>query len=377
MDFELTEDQTVLRDSLQRLLAHEYSFERRRRFLDTPHGHDAEFWKLLAGQGVLGAGLPEEHGGLGGPTETMIVMEEIGRSLVLEPYMSTVVTFGGLLRDHGSEAQRATLLPAIIRGECRGALAHHEAGARYDLGHVGCTARRAQGSYVLNGSKTVVQDGAVADWLVVSARGEETGGLSLFLVGADTAGLRWTRYRTHDGRSAADVTFVDARIAESDRLGAPGTGLQAVEQAADLAIAALCAEAVGAMEALQEATLQYLKTRRQFGQPIGRFQVLQHRMADLFLMSTQARSMSFLATGRCRETDGRQRRRALSAAKAYIGRAARFVGQQAVQLHGGMGMTAELSVSHYFKRLTLINATWGDTDHHTGIVGDLLLDEAQ
>jgi len=376
MDFELTQDQSVLRDSLQRLLAHEYSFEQRRRFLAAPHGHDPGFWKLLAQQGVLGAGLPEEHGGLGGPTETLIVMEEIGRGLVLEPYMSTVVTFGGLLRDQGNAAQRAALIPAIIAGDCRGALAHHEAGARYDLGHVECKARPAQGGHVLHGRKTVIQDGAVADWLVVSAYDEEAGGMSLFLVGATTAGLQWTRYRTHDGRSAADVTLVDVRVEAADRLGTPGSGLQAIEQAVDLSIAALCAEAVGAMEALQEATLQYLKSRRQFGQPIGRFQVLQHRMADMFLMSTQARSMSYLATGRCREADRTRRRRAISAAKAYIGKAARYIGQQAVQLHGGMGMTAELAVSHYFKRLTLINATWGDIDHHTGIVGDLLLDAA-
>jgi alkylation response protein AidB-like acyl-CoA dehydrogenase len=373
MDFELTDDQAVLRSSLQRIFAGEYSFDRRQDMLATAFGHSLHFWGLLAEQGVLGAGLPEEHGGFGGPVETMIVMEEIGRGLVLEPYMSSVVVVGGLIRDLGTEAQRADLLPRIVAGECRGALAHHEPDARYNLGHVKATARRQAAGFVLNGIKTVVQDGAVADVVVVSARDEEAGGLSLFLLDSSAAGLEWTRYRTQDGRSGADISLKDLQVTEQHLLGRRGAGLAAIEQVVDYSIAALCAEAVGAMEAVNAATLEHLKTRKQFGQPIGRFQVLQHRMADMFLMATQARSMSFLATGRCRETDRVERRRALSAAKAFVGKAARFVGQQAVQLHGGMGMSAELSVSHYFKRLTLINATWGDADHHVGVVGDLLL----
>jgi alkylation response protein AidB-like acyl-CoA dehydrogenase len=373
MDFELTEDQSMLRDSLQRLVAGEYSFERRQDVLKTPFGSSPAVWGLLAEQGVLGAGLPEEHGGFGGPVEIMIVMEEIGRGLVLEPFMSSVVVCGGLIRDRGSDSQRASWLPKIISGECRAALAHHENDARYVLSYVNATARGKSGSYVLNGHKSVVQDGAVADIVIVSARDEKAGGLSLFLLDSRTPGLEWTRYRTQDGRSAAELSFKDLQVSEQQLLGAPGTGLAAIEQAVDQSLAALCAEAVGAMEAVNDATLQHLKTRKQFGQPIGRFQVLQHRMADMFLMTTQAKSMSFLATGRCREHDPTQRRLALSAAKAFIGKAARFVGQQAVQLHGGMGMSDELSVSHFFKRLTMINATWGDVDHHVGLVGDLLI----
>jgi alkylation response protein AidB-like acyl-CoA dehydrogenase len=373
MDFELTDEQALLRDSLQRLLSTEYSFERRQAMLRTAFGHSPAIWKLLAEQGVLGAGLPEEHGGFGGPVETMIVMEEIGRGLVLEPYMSSVVVCGGLIADLGTEAERRELLPRIIGGDCCAALAHHEADARYTLSHVKTSVRRQAAGLVLNGTKTVIQDGAVADIVVVSARDDDVGGLSLLLLDSTTPGLEWTRYRTQDGRSGADLICKEVQVTEQHVLGTRGAGLEAIELAVDAAIAASCAEAVGAMEAVNAATLEYLKTRQQFGQPIGRFQVLQHRMADMFLQATQARSMSFLATGRCREPDRVRRRRALSAAKAFIGKAARFVGQQAVQLHGGMGMSAELCVSHYFKRLTLINATWGDVDHHVGIVGDLLL----
>ena len=372
MDFEFSEDQAMLRDAVRRLISREYTFERRQAILQSPHGYSDHIWDLLAQQGIFGLGLPESAGGYGGPTEIMLVMEELGRGLVLEPVMSTVVLGGGLIRDQGTVAQRAQLLPKIAAGKCRVALAHHEAGARYVLDHVSTIAVRGKGSYVLNGSKAVILDAPLANLLIVSARDDTAGGVSLFLVEPATAGLKLTSYRTQDGRSAADLTLENVKVPTAARLGSPGVALTALEQAVDCALAALCAEAVGAMEALNESTLQYLNTRKQFGQPIGRFQVLQHRMADMFLMATQAKSMSYLATGRCREPDRAERRRALSAGKAYVGKAARFVGQQAVQLHGGMGMSAELPISHYFKRLTLINATFGDVDHHVGAFSDLL-----
>jgi alkylation response protein AidB-like acyl-CoA dehydrogenase len=303
MDFEFTEDQAMLRDSLRKLVSREYTFERRQAILGSPYGCSPDIWRLLAEQGIFSLGLPEDVGGYGGPTEIMIAMEELGRGLVLEPFMSTVVVGGGLIRDHGTVAQRADLLPGIATGERRVALAHHEAGARYVLDHVSTIARRRKGVYLLGGSKAVVLDAPVADLLIVSARDDAEGGLSLFLVEPGAVGLRSTPYRTQDGRSAADMTFENVELPASARLGAPAVALSAIEQAVDCALAALCAEAVGAIEAVNEATLQYLNTRKQFGQPIGRFQVLQHRMADMFLMATQARSMSYLATGRCREPD--------------------------------------------------------------------------
>jgi alkylation response protein AidB-like acyl-CoA dehydrogenase len=367
MDFELTDDQTMLQDSLQKLIQKDYSFERRNQVLATPHGYSSEVWAQLAEQGVLGIGLPEEHGGFGGVVETMIAMEQVGRGLVLEPYLSTVVIGGGLIRDIGSAEQQSEVLPKIIAGECRIALAHHEKDARYALDHVNTTAKVGK----LNGKKTVVLDGAVADLFIVSARGANKK-ISLYLITANAKGVKRVSYRTQDGRNAADITLknVDAQL-----LGKAGEGLRALQAAIDRANAALCAEAVGAIEAINQATVEYTKNRKQFGQPIGRFQALQHRMADMFVAGVQAKSMSLLATGYCEHKNAAVRARKISTAKAYVGQLGRFCGQQAVQLHGGMGITAELATGHYFKRLTLINQTFGDVAHHLEKVSDAILAE--
>lgn len=365
MDFELSDEQRQLQEALQRFVEGEYSFEQRKAFLKSPLGFNESIWRALAEQGVLGIGLPEAYGGLGGTVETMVVMEQLGRGLVLEPFMTTVVLCGSLITAHGTAAQQADILPRVIAGDCRIALAHHEAGARYTLDHVKTIARNG---LVLSGTKTVVLDGAVANLFIVSARDETSGEVALFLVAADAPGVEVIRYRTQDGRNAADLKLRDVQVSKDAVLSG---GLQAIEAASARAIAALCAEAVGIMEALNTTTLEYLKTREQFGQPIGRFQVLQHRAADMFVMAVQARSMSLLATARCDSANPAERRHALSAAKAFIGKAARFIGQQAVQLHGGMGLTDELSVSHAFKRLTMIDIVFGDTDHHTAAVAAL------
>jgi alkylation response protein AidB-like acyl-CoA dehydrogenase len=370
MDFEFSADQATLRDSLRRLVAHEYTLERRRAFLATPHGSCPRMWGLLARQGVFSLGLPESVGGYGGPQEIMLVMEELGRGLVLEPFLSTVVLGGGLIRDHGTVAQRARLLPRIATGELRIALAHFETGARYVLDHVSSIARRGRGSYVLTGSKALVPDAPLADLLIVSARDDATGGLSLFMVAPDTPGVRTTPYRTQDGRSAADVVLDEVRLPTAARLGSPGVALTALEQAVDCSLAALCAEAVGVIDAVSEMTLHHLNTRRLPGQYSGT------RFQHMILMATQAKSMSYLATSRCRARDRSERRRILSAAQAFVGKAARFVGQQAMQLHGGTGIAAELAVSHYFERLTMINACFGDSDHRVGAFGDLLRAES-
>jgi alkylation response protein AidB-like acyl-CoA dehydrogenase len=368
MDFELNDDQTMLQDSVQKFIQKDYSFERRNEILAKPNGYSPEVWAQLAEQGVLGIGLPEEHGGFGGAVETMIVMEQLGRGLVLEPYLSTVVIGGGIIRDAGSPAQQADVLPKIIAGECRIALAHHEKGARYALDYVNVTATKGK----LNGKKVVVLDGAVADLLIVSAR-DANKKISLYLVNANGKGVKRVAFRTQDGRSAADVTFTDA---DGQMIGQAGEGVTILQAAIDQANAALCAEAVGAIEAINQATIEYTKNRKQFGQPIGKFQALQHRMADMFVAGVQAKSMSLLATGYCQHKDAAVRTQKISVAKAYVAQVGRFCGQQAVQLHGGMGITAELATGHYFKRLTLINQTFGDFAHHLGVVSDGILAES-
>jgi alkylation response protein AidB-like acyl-CoA dehydrogenase len=376
MNFELSEDQTMLQDALRRYLARAYGFRQRAANLDAAHGCSAEVWHELADQGLLGLGLPEHHGGSYGPFEIMVVMEQLGRALVLEPFFSTVVLCAGLVATHGTPAQQAEIVPPVIAGECRLALAHVEDGARYRLDCVNSVARESGGAYVLSGAKAVALDAPLAHLLIISAQIAASGQLGLFLVEPTAPGVKLIPYRTQDGRSAADVQLNEVIVPRDRLLGSAAGGLAALEHAVDRGIAALCAEAVGIIEALNETTLDYLKSRQQFGQPIGRFQVLQHRMADMFIMAVQARSMSVLASGHAGSSDRAARRHAISAAKAFIGKAARFVGQQAVQLHGGMGISAELIVSHYFKRLTIINATFGDADHHLGLISDALLAEA-
>lgn len=383
MQFEFDDEQLALQESVRRFLAERYDFETRRGCLRMPFGSSDAIWQAFAEQGFLSIGLPEAHGGIGGATELMLTMEEIGRALVLEPYLSTVTLCAPLIADLGSAAQQAELLPRVATGALKLAFAHGEAEARY-ASTVRTEAHRTGDSYLLNGAKATVPDGPVADLLLVSAK--SAGGLAVFLVDPKAPGVRLVRYRTQDGRSAADVFFEDLRLPASQVLGQTvddSDATAALERAVERAIAALCAEAVGAMEATNATTIEYTKSRKQFGQPIGRFQVLQHRMADMFVQATQARSMSILATGRCaargdaEPAEAALRRRDVSAAKCYVGKAARFVGQQAVQLHGGMGMADELAVSHYFKRLTMIDMIFGDSTHHLGLVSDAILHEAR
>ncbi|HYJ42057.1 MAG TPA: acyl-CoA dehydrogenase family protein [Steroidobacteraceae bacterium] len=382
MQFEFNEEQLALQESVRRFLTERYDFETRRNSLAKPTGSSDEIWQAFAEQGFLSIGLPEAHGGIGGATELMLTMEEIGRALVLEPYLSTVALCAPLIADHGTDSQQADLLPRVAAGGLKLALAHGEAEARY-ASTVRTEARRAGDSYVLNGAKATVPDGAVADLLLVSARMKDGAGkdLAVFLVDPNAPGVRLVRYRTQDGRSAADVFFDDVKLPAGEKMLGVGDATAAIERAVQRGIAALCAEAVGAMEAANATTIEYTKSRKQFGQPIGRFQALQHRMADMYVQATQARSMSILATGRCaaqgmEKGDEALRRRDVSAAKCYVGKAARFVGQQAVQLHGGMGMADELAVSHYFKRLTMIDMTFGDSTHHLAVVSDSILLES-
>lgn len=378
MNFNFSEEQLAIQETLKRFIGKDYKFERRRELVGSKEGFSREVWTQFADFGILGQTFPDAFGGLGGTAvDTMIVMDSLGRGLVLEPYLSTVTLAGSVIRDAGSERQKSELLPAIADGKLLMALAHHEPGARYELNHVATRARADGSGYRISGRKSLVLGGGSADFLLCSARTDgrdrDGDGISLFLIGRDTGGLAIQSYSTHDDRRAAEISLDEVHVPDSAIVGPKGCALRIVEKAIDYAIAALCSEAVGIMSALNEATLEYLKTRRQFGQPIGRFQALQHRMVDMVIATEQARSICTLASIKVDSPDANERRRAVSAAKVYVGQAARLVGQGAVQLHGGMGVVDELMVGHYFKRLSLINASFGDPDHHLGSFGDMLL----
>jgi alkylation response protein AidB-like acyl-CoA dehydrogenase len=362
MDFTFTEEQVQIRDSLRRFLSGTYTLERRRNSAHAGSGCDPEIWSQFAELGILGLAIPQSLGGIGGNAfDTLVVMEELGRALVTEPYLATAIVGAGILARAGNPAQQA-LLSGVAAGKIRLALAHDEPDSRWRLEAVATRAVREAEAWVLTGRKAMVPDGAGADYLMVSARTES--GISLFLVPGASERLTRTALMTHDGASVAEVVLDGARVPTGALIGVEGGALPLVETAREVAIAGLSSEAVGAMDALLALTLSYVKTRKQFGVPIGAFQALQHRMADMLLHAELARSMSYLATAKLAVRDAGERRRAICAAKFLIGRSARLIGQEAVQMHGGMGVTEEAAPSHYFKRLTLINASFGDRDHH-------------
>ena len=373
MDFEFSDEQRLLKDSVERLLGKHYGFEARRQHAQEPEGFSRTLWKQYADLGLLALPFEEQYGGIGGgPVDTMIVMEAFGRALVLEPYFATVVLGGSLLRLGGSKTQRALLLPKIASGEALMAFAHSEAQSRYNLADVATTALKHGDGFVLNGKKTLVLHGDSADKLIVSARlsggRRDRTGIGLFLVDAAAKGLSRRGYATIDGQRAAEVTLSDVSVAAKDSIGEATDALPLIERVADIAIAAQCAEAVGAMAAMLDMTVDYLKTRKQFGVPIGNFQVLQHGAAEMLIALEQARSMAMLAAMTAGEENSDERRSAIPAAKVQICNSARVVGQMATQLHGGIGMTMEYSVGHYFKRVTAIGRVFGDADHHLTMV---------
>jgi pimeloyl-CoA dehydrogenase small subunit len=373
MDFALTDEQRLLQDSITSLFADHYAFDARRRYSQEPDGWSRSIWRRYADLGLLGMPFAEDYGGTaGGPVETMIVMEAMGRALALEPYVATVVLSGGLLRLGGNNTMRAELLPKIASGDLLLAFAHAERPSRYDLADVAAVARRDGESYVIDGDKTLVLHGDSAAKFVVSARiaggQRDRDGIGLFLIDAASAGVSRRGYATMDGARAAELSLTGVRVSTNAVIGSPGAALPLIEQVADVTMAALAAEAVGAMAAMHEITVDYMKTRKQFGVAIGGFQVLQHRAADMLIALEQARSMAMLATMMASENDARERRLAISAAKVQIGRSGRFIGQQATQIHGGIGMTMEHRVGHYFKRVTMIDTMFGDADHHLGIL---------
>ncbi|AWL96988.1 alkylation response protein AidB-like acyl-CoA dehydrogenase [Bradyrhizobium ottawaense] len=365
MDIQFTEEQELLRSSVQRLLRDQYDFEARRKIVASEEGFSRTRWRAFAELGLLAAPFSEDAGGLGGgPLSTMIVMQEFGRHLVVEPFVETVVLAGGLIEQLGTSEQKQAFIPGIIDGSRIWALAWTERASRFDFANIATKVRREGDDYVLSGEKTMVMAAPWADHLIVSARtagdNRDRGGVSLFVVDRHAAGVNLQSFKTIDGRRAAEISLREVR---GQLLGAEGEGVAALETCRDRAIGALCAEVVGAIGELNAATLDYSKTRKQFGTAIGSFQVLQHRMVDMFIAHQEALSlMQHLNLSLDAGDSGLSR--LASGAKSKIGYAGKFVADQAVQLHGGMGMTDELNVGHYFKRISSINIQFGDPAFH-------------
>ncbi len=371
MDFDLTDDQKLLTDSVSKLLADRYTFEARKGFQKQPEGWSADMWNQFAEMGLLGLPFDEAYGGFGGgAVDVMLVMEQFGKALVLEPYLATVVLAGTALRLAGSEAQKSAILPEIVGGALKMAFAHGEQSARYDLSDVQSTARRSGDGWVLEGAKSVVLHGGSADKLVVSARtaGErnDRDGITLFLVDGDAKGVGRRSYQLRDGTRAAEVTLSAVQVGADAVLGGVGDAYPVISRVVEAGISALAAEVVGGMDKMLDVTLEYLRTRQQFGKAIGENQVLQHKAADMLMSLEQGRSMSMLAAMMVDEPDAAERERNIAMAKVGVGQAGKFVSQNAVQLHGGIGMTEEYVIGHYFRRAMMFDHSFGDTAYYLG-----------
>jgi pimeloyl-CoA dehydrogenase small subunit len=369
MDFDPTEEQRLLRESVERLLADHYGFDKRRAYLAEPDGWSRALWEQYAELGLLGLPFAEDYGGFGGgPIEVMLVMEVFGRVLALEPYLATVVLGGTALRLAGNAAQKSAILPRIAEGGMILAFAHGERQARYDLTDVLTTAKPERSGWVLDGAKSVVVHGDSAQQLVISARtsGErdDPAGITLFIVDAAANGVARRAYPMRDGTRAAEISLSQVEVGKDDVLGEVGAAFPVIERVVEAGIAATAAEAVGAMETMQAMTLEYLKTRTQFGRPIGQNQALQHRATEMLMELERGRSMAMLAAMMVDEPDPAERAHNIAMAKVGVGQASKFVSQNAIQLHGGIGMTEEYAVGHYFRRCMVIEHTFGDTAHH-------------
>ena len=367
MDFNFTEEQGMLRDSLAKMIRDQYDFETRRKVVESADGWRKDMWMQFAELGLMMAPFSEEDGGLGGgPIDAMVVMEEFGKGLVVEPYIPSVVCGGGFLK-RGTDAQKEEYLSGVMSGENIFAFAYAEPRGRYNLADLETTAKKDGSGFVINGHKAVVIGAPWATHLIVTARTSgdrrDANGVTVFVVEKSAPGITTRDYPTVDGRRASEVYFENVSVGAEAVIGEVDNGLPLIELVSDEAIAALCAEACGAMKVAHEMTVEYSRQRKQFGTPIGKFQVLQHRMVDMFMEYEQSISMTYMATLKVDE-DEVTRKKAVSAAKVRIGQGGRFVGQQSIQIHGGMGMTDELAVGHYFKRLTMIDSEFGNVDHH-------------
>ena len=372
MPFALTDEQKLLQESVDRFVERDYGFDIRTRLADGDAGWSAENWAKFAELGWLGVPFPEAAGGLGGgPVEAGLIAEALGKGLAVEPYLWTVVLGGGLL----ARAGRSDLLEGPVSGKVQLATGFVEPQARYALNDVATLAEKRGGDFSIGGRKAVVFNAPSADYLIVPARtagGQaETRGITLFLLPAGGEGVEIRPYRTHDDSRAAEVTLSGVRAGSEAVLGDVDNGMALLAPAIDVATAVLCCEAAGVMQALVSQTQDYLKTRKQFGVPLSAFQVLQHRMAEMFIHKEQTQSMAYMAVVRAAAGDGREASRAASAAKAYASEKGKLVGQEAIQMHGGMGMTREMPISSYFKRITMIGTLFGDADHHLDRFADL------
>ncbi len=366
MNFNLSEEQGLIRDSIERFVADNYAFDKRNATVAMEHGFDPAHWQQFAELGWLSIPFAEEHGGFGGgPVDSMVIMQEFGKGLVAEPYLPTVLLFGGLLQAGAADSVQGELIPQIIAGELQGAFAHVERQSRYALADIATRATNQGSTWTINGEKTVVLNGGAAQKLIVAARvsGEQAdeAGITLFLVDASDGGIERTTYRMTDGQEAANIRFTD--VAAEAVIGGVGEGFALMREVVDNAMLALSAHALGAMDYLHAQTLEYCKTREQFGVPIGSFQALQHRLVDMFSACENQRSLLYRAV--CAVDAGSEdAERSLLALKVMTGKAGRHIGGEAIQLHGGMGMTNELPIGFYVKRLMLINTLFGDADHH-------------
>ena len=369
MNFDYNEEQQLLADSVKRFIGKDYDFESRKKLVASENGYSDSVWSTFAEMGLLGLPISPDYDGFGGGALDMMgVMESIGDGLVVEPFLATTIGAQFVARG-GSGAQKKAILPLVVEGKMKLAFAQTEKGARYNLAHVATKAKKSGGGYVIDGEKNVVVHGPCADKIVVSARtsGADTDakGISLFLVDAKAPGLKMKTYRTLDELRASDIVLKGVSVPADALIGKEGEGLALIEEVVDYGTALICAEAVGAIKSANDATLEYLKTRKQFGVPIGAFQALQHRMVDMVISYEQAKSMACLACDKAdSEKDPAERKRLVSAAKVRVSEACRHVSQESIQLHGGMGMTEEMKVSHTFRRLTMIAQQFGDIDHH-------------
>ena len=368
MDFTFNEEQTMIQDQVQQFVQKEYDWETRQELSNSDKGFGADNWKTFAELGWLGISISEENGGFGGSAiETMLIMEEFGKGLVVEPFLETIVMSSSVLDKHGNEKHKKEVLGSVISGELHLALAYAEPQSRFNLFDVVTEAKEDNNNFVINGFKSVVMNGPSANKFIISARTSgnqlDKMGISLFLVDSDADGLTKKDYKTVDGRRASDINFENVSIPKESLIGSLNEGLTILDEAIDRSILAISAEAVGAMEVLYKSTVEYTKTREQFGTPIGKFQVLQHRMVDMFMEYEQCKSLLYMATMK-NEEGAPDAKKSISGLKYQVGKAGKFVGQQSVQLHGGMGVTDELNIGHYFKRLTTIGTIFGNADFH-------------